>query len=169
MNFGFVAPGARNGPIWKDHTFFFVDYEGLRRIFNNANTTSTLPTVNQKNGLFYLNDNTSDPNGRIPLRNPITGKTYLGAIPTADMTSFARSVFSNLPNPNVAGRLSNNFAITPRGTINDDKGDARVDHTFNDHWTVFGRYSEHRLSLFDPPGIPGRAGGNSNGNVSIQN
>ena len=178
----FLAPGATKpkfiqnqfggtfgGPIWKDHTFFFVDYEGLRRIFNNANTTSTLPTVNQKNGLFYLNDNTSDPNGRIPLRNPITGKTYLGAVPTADMTSFARSVFSNLPNPNVTGRLSNNFAITPRGTINDDKGDARVDHTFNDHWTIFGRYSEHRQALFDPPGIPGRAGGNSNGNVNIQN
>jgi hypothetical protein len=178
----FLAPGAtkpkfiRNqfggtfgGPIWKDHTFFFVDYEGIRQIFNNANTTSTLPTVNQKNGLFYLNDNTGDPNSRIPLRNPITGKTYLGAIPTGDMTPFARSVLSNLPAPNVGGRLSNNFAITPRGTINDDKGDARVDHTFNDHWTIFGRYSEHRLSLFDPPGIPGRAGGNSNGNVSIQN
>jgi hypothetical protein len=178
----FLAPGAtkpkfiRNqfggtfgGPIWKDHTFFFVDYEGVRQIFNNPSATSTLPTANQRNGLFYLNDNTADPNNRIPLRNPITGKLYQGVIPTADMTSFARSVFSNLPAPNIAGRLSNNFAITPRGTINDDKGDARVDHTFNDHWTIFGRYSEHRQSLFDPPGIPGRAGGNSNGNVNIQN
>jgi hypothetical protein len=63
----FLAPGATKpkfiqnqfggtfgGPIWKDHTFFFADYEGLRRIFNNANTTSTLPTANQKNGLFYI-------------------------------------------------------------------------------------------------------------------
>jgi hypothetical protein len=178
----FLAPGAtkpkfiRNqfggtfgGPIWKDHTFFFADYEGIRQIFNNANTTSTLPTANQKNGLFYLNDNTSDPNSAIPLKNPITGKTYLGQIPASDMTSFAKSVLGALPLPNVAGRLSNNFAITPRGTINDDKGDARVDHTFNERWSIFGRYSEHRLSLFDPPGIPGRAGGNSNGNVSIQN
>jgi hypothetical protein len=178
----FLAPGAtkpkfiRNqfggtfgGPIWKDHTFVFADYEGIRQIFNNANTTSTLPTANQKNGLFYLNDNTSDPNSAIPLRNPITGKTYTGQVPLADMTSFAKAVLGALPLPNVAGRLSNNFAITPRGTINDDKGDARVDHTFNERWNIFGRYSEHRLSLFDPPGIPGRAGGNSNGNVSIQN
>lgn len=178
----FLAPGATKpkfiqnqfggtfgGPIWKDHTFFFVDYEGLRRIFNNANTTSTLPTVNQKSGLFYLNDNTSDPNSAIPLKNPITGKTYLGSIPKGDMTPFAQAVLNALPSPNVGGRLSNNFAITPRGTINDDKGDARVDHTFSEHWTIFGRYSEHRQSLFDPPGIPGRAGGNSNGNVNIQN
>ena len=178
----FLAPGAskpkfiRNqfggtfgGPIWKDHTFFFGDYEGVRQIFNNANATSTLPTVNERNGLFYLNDNTSDPNNAIPLQNPITGKKYLGNIPTGDMTPFARAVLTALPEPNVPGNLSNNFAITPRGIINDDKGDGRVDHTFNQHWSLFGRYSEHRGYIFDPPSIPGRAGGNSNGNVNIQN
>lgn len=178
----FLAPGATKpkfiqnqfggtfgGPIWKDHTFFFADYEGLRRIFNNANTTSTLPTTNQRNGLFYFNDDPSNAANAIPLKNPITGKTYLGQIPRSDMTQFARAVLDALPQPNVPGRIGSNFAITPRGTINDDKGDARVDHTFNERWTIFGRYSEHRQSLFDPPGIPGRAGGNSNGNVNIQN
>jgi len=178
----FLAPGATKpkfiqnqfggtfgGPIWKDHTFFFVDYEGLRRIFNNANTASTLPTANQRNGLFYFNDDPSIATNAIPLKNPITGKTYVGQIPRADMTQFARAVLDALPQPNVPGRIASNYAITPRGTINDNKGDARVDHTFNEHWTIFGRYSEHRLALFDPPGIPGRAGGNSNGNVSIQN
>lgn len=178
----FLAPGATKpkfiqnqfggtfgGPIWKDHTFFFADYEGLRRIFNNANTTSTLPTSNQRNGLFYFNDDPTNSANAIPLKNPITGKTYLGQIPRGDMTQFARAVLDALPQPNVPGRIASNYAITPRGTINDDKGDARVDHTFNDHWTIFGRYSEHRQSLFDPPGIPGRAGGNSNGNVNIQN
>jgi len=177
----FLAPGATKpkfiqnqfggtfgGPIWKDHTFFFVDYEGLRRIFNNANTASTLPTANQRNGLFYFNDDPSIATNAIPLKNPITGKTYVGQIPRADMTQFARAVLDALPQPNVPGRIASNYAITPRGTINDNKGDARVDHTFNEHWTIFGRYSEHRLALFDPPGIPGRAGGNSNGNVSIR-
>jgi len=178
----FLAPGATkpkfiqnqfggtfSGPIWKDHTFFFTDYEGLRRIFNNANTTSTLPTGNQRNGLFYFNDDSTNAANAIPLKNPITGKTYLGQIPSADMTQFARAVLAALPPPNVAGRIASNYAITPRGTIDDKKGDARVDHTFNDHWTIFGRFSEHRQALFDPPGIPGRAGGNANGNVNIQN
>ncbi|WP_035359075.1 TonB-dependent receptor [Edaphobacter aggregans] len=167
----FLAPGATKpkfiqnqfggtfgGPIWKDHTFFFVDYEGLRRIFNNASTSSTLPTANQRAGNFG-----------IPLRNPITGVNYpTGQIPASAITPFAGAVLNELPLPNQSG-ISNNYAITPRGTINDDKGDARVDHTFNEHWIIFGRYSEHRQSLFDPPGIPGRAGGNSNGNVNIQN
>lgn len=161
--------GTFGGPIWKDHTFFFADYEGMRQIFNNPSAPSTLPTNNQRNGLFYLNDDATNPNNAIPLRNPITGRTYLGQIPTADMTPFARAVIGALPTPNNSAILSNNYAITPRGTINDDKGDVRVDHTFNDHWTVFGRYSQHQGAIFDPPSIPGRAGGNSNGNVNIKN
>lgn len=160
--------GTFGGPIWKDHTFLFTDYEGVRQIFNNPAATSNLPTANQRNGLFYLNDDTSNPANAIPLRNPITGATYLGVIPQAARTQFANAVISALPSPTRAG-LSNNYTITPRGTINDDKGDARVDHTFSERWSVFGRYSEHRGSIFDPPSISGRAGGNSNGNVSILN
>jgi hypothetical protein len=181
----FLAPGTTKpkfiqnqfgatfgGPIWKDHTFFFTDYEGLRRIFNNAATGSTLPTAAQRAGRFFTNGDTTQP---IPVTNPVTGITYNGVVPTSAMTPFAQSVLAALPLPNTGladnnpGAYSNNYVISPRGTINDDKGDARVDHTFNQHWTIFGRYSEHRQSLFDPPGIPGRAGGNSNGNVNIQN
>ncbi len=168
----FLAPGAskpkfiRNqfggtfgGPIWKDHTFFFVDYEGVRQIFNNPSASSTLPTADQRAGNF----------AGIALRNPITGENYAnGIIPASAVTPFARAVLDALPLPTLPG-ISNNYSLTPRGTIQDDKADARVDHTFNDHWTVFGRYSEHRGFIFDPPSIPGRAGGNSNGNVSIQN
>lgn len=181
----FLAPGATKpkfiqnqfggtfgGPIWKDHTFFFADYEGTRRIFNNASTASTLPTATQRAGRFFLNGDTSQP---IAVTNPMTGVTYNGVVPTSAMTPFAQAVLAALPLPNTgfadsnANAYSSNYAISPRGTINDDKGDARVDHTFNDRWTIFGRYSEHRGAIFDPPGIPGRAGGNSNGNVNIQN
>ncbi|WP_245781749.1 TonB-dependent receptor [Granulicella pectinivorans] len=160
--------GTFGGPIWKGHTFVFMDYEGVRQIFNNTNTTSTLPSVNQRNGMFYLNDDTSSAANAIPLRNPVTGKTYTGQIPLADMTPFARAVIAALP-ANTAAGLSNNYSYTPRGIINDDKGDVRVDHTFSQKLTIFGRYSQHAGYIFDPPGIPGRAGGNSNGNVAITN
>ena len=160
--------GTAGLPIWRDHTFFFGDYEGVRQIFNNASTASTLPTANQRNGLFYLNDDTSNPANAIPLRNPITGATYLGSVPAAAQTKFAAAVLGLLPANNAAG-LSNNYSITPRGIINDDKGDARVDHTFSQRFSIFGRYSQHNGFIFDPPGIPGPAGGNANGNVSITN
>ncbi|MFC6645282.1 TonB-dependent receptor domain-containing protein [Granulicella cerasi] len=156
------------GPIWKNHTFFFMDYEGVRQIFNNTQTVSSLPTVNQRAGLFYLNDDNSSAANAIPLKNPITGTTYLGQIPLADMTPFARAVIAALP-ANTSAGLTNNFSYSPRGTINDDKGDVRIDHTFNQKLSVFGVYSQHSGYYFDPPGIPGRAGGNSNGNTYIQN
>jgi len=182
----FLAPGAskpkfiRNqfggtlgGYIWKDHTFFFGDYEGVRQIFNNPSATSTLPAVNQRNGLFYLDNNTSDPTKAIPLKDPITGRTFLGSIPQAEWTTLARNVMAALPTPNIAGTgaaaLTSNYSITPRGIINDDKGDFRLDHTFNQKVSIFARFSQHRGYIFDPPGFGGPAGGNSNGNVSIRN
>jgi hypothetical protein len=164
--------GTFGAPIWKDHTFVFMDYEGVRQIFNNPAATSTLPSANQRAGLFYLNDQVSAANA-INLTNPITGVTYSGAIPTSAMTPFARAVLAALPGNTVAGGnaagLANNFTITPRGVINDDKGDVRVDHTFNEKWTAWARYSQHSGYIFDPPSISGRAGGNSNGNTAISN
>ena len=145
--------GTIGGPIWKDHTFFFGDYEAVRQIFNNASVASILPTANQRNGLFYLNDDTSNPANAIPLRDPVTGRTFLGSIPQAQWTTLARNVITALPANNVAG-LSNNFSIAPRGIINDDKGDFRLDHTFSQKVSIFARYSQHRGYIFDPPGNP---------------
>ncbi len=160
--------GTFGGPIYKDHTFFFLDYEGLRQIFNNPAATSVLPTANQRAGRFYLNDDATNPANAIPLKNPITGATYTGVIPVAAQTAFAKAVLAALPTNTAAG-LASNYTITPRGTINDDKGDARIDHTFSQRLSIFGRYSEHRGYIFAPANIPGLAGGNANGNVNIQN
>lgn len=160
--------GTLGGPVWRDHTFFFADYEGVRQIFNNPSVSSTLPTANQRVGLFYLNDDISNPANAIPLKNPITGATYLGNVPASAQTGFAKAVLGLLPANSITG-LALNYSLTPRGIINDDKGDGRVDHTFNQRVSIFGRFSQHNGYIFDPPGIPGAAGGNSNGNVSISN
>ncbi|WP_419805189.1 carboxypeptidase regulatory-like domain-containing protein [Terriglobus sp.] len=150
--------GTFGGPIFKDKAFFFTDYEGTRQIFNQALTVSSLPTTDQRNGIIG-----------IPIRNPITGRLYAnGVVPQADITPFAKNVFAALPLNNLAGN-TNNFTSTPRGTINDDKGDGRIDYTFSPRLSVFARYSEHRGAIFTPPGIPGAAGGNSNGNVHLLN
>ncbi len=82
-------------------------------------------------GLFYLNDDTSNPANAIPLRNPIIGKTYLGVIPASDMILFAKNVLAGLPATTAPG-LGTNFITTPRGTIQDDKGDVRQTTRFRD-------------------------------------
>jgi hypothetical protein len=166
--------GTFGGPIYKDHTFFFVDYEGLRQIFRNQVQTVTLPNAEQRQGIFLLHkvDGTTAP---ITLRNPITGAIFSTGNVSAASTPFAKAVLAALPtntlnNGAVAyNTIANNYTASPRGTIQDDKADGRVDHTFNQKWSLFGRYSEHRGTIFDPPTVLGRAGGNANTNVHLLN
>jgi Carboxypeptidase regulatory-like domain/TonB-dependent Receptor Plug Domain len=164
--------GTFGGPIYKDHTFFFADYEGLRQIFRNQVSTVTLPNAEQRNGTFLLHrvDGTTAP---IPLYDPISGTSYTtGTIPG---TAFGKAVLAALPPNTLQGgavnyaTIANNYSASPRGTIQDDKGDGRIDHTFNAKWSLFGRYSEHRGTIFDPPTVLGRAGGNANSNVHLLN
>jgi Carboxypeptidase regulatory-like domain/TonB-dependent Receptor Plug Domain/TonB dependent receptor len=166
--------GTVGGPIWRDHTFFFMDYEGVRQIFKSF-ATATLPTAEQSSGTFLLHriDGSSAP---IPLQNPITGKLYPnGIIPASDQSALAKLVLAALPVtntgalPGTPNSFANNFTAFPRGTIQDDKGDARVDHTFNAKLSVFAVYSEHQTTIFDPPPFGGPAGGNANTNVHIYN
>lgn len=166
--------GTIGGPIWHDHTFFFADYEGTRQIAKQF-AAATLPNAEQRSGVFLLHrlDGTSAP---IPIQNPVTGVVYAnGVIPAADQTAFAKAVLANLPALTTAAPLStaaafsNNYSNFPRGTIQDDKGDIRLDHTFGPRLSVFGRYSDHEAAIFAPPTFGGRAGGNANANVNILN
>lgn len=151
------------GPILKNRTFFFADYEGFRRISTSL-ASATVPTADQRAGFFHTAAGTP-----IPIRNPITGQVFAnGMIPSGQITPFAQSVLNALPLPNQPG-FSNNFVSQPRGSIADDKGDFRLDHYFGEKATTFFRFSERIADIFDPPAIPGPAGGNSNGNVHVFN
>ena len=165
--------GTFGGPILKDKAFFFADYEGLRQIFNYQLPAVSLPTADQRLGHFFLHraDGSTAP---IPLYNPITGVTYTTGDISAGATPFALAVLGLLPANNVSSDPTNalfyasNYSNAPRGTINDNKGDIRMDGHFG-KWQLFSRYTEHQESIFDPPTIGGPAGGNANSNVNVQN
>ncbi len=153
------------GAIRKDKTFFFADYEGVRQIFTYQQAAVTLPNAQQRLGHFFAGGGSSG--APIPLYNPITNTDYLTGDISSGATPFALAVLAALPANNGTG-FTNNYSNNPRGTINDNKGDGRIDQSFA-KWKLFGRFSEHRAAIFDPPTVGGPSGGNANSNVNIQN
>jgi len=156
--------GAFGGRIIKNKTFFFADYEGLRRATKTL-SYQTIPTADQRNGIFKTAAGVP-----IPIKNPYTGEIYSnGVIPSALITPFAKKVFSQLV-PTTTNDFANNYQALPRIPTVSDKGDIRVDHYFSSKLTGFFRYSERQFTQTDTPVIPLPVGNDgSNGNVTIIN
>ncbi|MBA3297097.1 MAG: TonB-dependent receptor, partial [Acidobacteria bacterium] len=151
--FGFVF----GGPIVRNSTFFFTDYEGFRQK-QKAVTFASIPTLAQRAG-----------NLGKPILNPLTGEVYAdGVIPASAITSFARKVLAGLPDPTRPG-TSNNFDSLPEAEDRNNKFDVKVDHQFSTRMTAFARVSHRKLDNFDPPAIPGETGSPSNANVHVLN
>lgn len=155
--------GTFGGPIWRNKVFFFMDYEGYRRIAKQV-AFATLPPLEQRQGIFRNPDGTP-----IAIRNPLTGVVYAnGIVPQSDIIPFARKVFGDLPLPNLPG-LANNYSILPRSQFFNDKGDVKLDFNINDKLTAFVRGSSRKLNNFEAPTIDGLSGGNSNASVFVIN
>jgi hypothetical protein len=151
--YGFVF----GGPIIRNKTFFFVDYEGFRQI-SRVFTAASIPTMEQRRGIL----------GR-PILNPLTGELYAnGVIPASAITPFARKVLADLPEPTLPG-LSNNFDSLPRREDFNDKFDVKIDHHFSSAINGFVRISHRKVNNFEPPPIPGATGSPSNAFVHVLN
>jgi len=147
--FGFTF----GGPIWRNKTFFFTDYEGYREVSSTVQST-VIPTLNQRLGNFGAG---------VPVRNPYTGTLYAnGNIPSTDIIRFASTVLAALPAPTSSGSGANYTALY-RITDRRNKGDVRIDHYLSEKVRLFGRYDQSEFNVFDPGLITGIAGGGGNG------
>ena len=144
-----------SGPIFRDRTFFFLDYDGLRQI-NRKNSvyTSTVPTLAEQQTPGYLGD----------IVNPFT-RTAVANISTANIDPTALAYFKLFPHPNLSG-TTNNFVYNPSSSLYSSLGDMRIDHHFSQTDTLFGRYSYNRTQAFTPPYIPAVNGVQAGGNVA---
>jgi Carboxypeptidase regulatory-like domain len=133
------------GPVVKDRTFFFADYQGQRQRIGRT-VTSTVPTVLQRQGIF-----TEAIAGRIPTiydpsttvgstRVPFAGNT----IPKSAMDPVALALLERYPTPTSPG-TANNYSRTGNEIDDQDQGDVRLDHKFaSGQDQAFGRVTYFR-------------------------
>jgi Carboxypeptidase regulatory-like domain/TonB-dependent Receptor Plug Domain len=147
--------GVLGGPVLKNKAFFFSDFEMLKQT-RGANSTSTLPTLTQRQGILSVD-----------VRNPLTGEFYPAgtAIP---MTAFARKVLSELPEPSNSG-ASNNFILFANQTNDTPKAGGKVDIQINPRLSAFGRVGWRTVDIFDTPTIPLPSGGGGNSTTYVHN
>jgi hypothetical protein len=146
-----VIPKLYNG---KDRSFFFFNYEGLRRLspFNNL---STLPTAAQRTGDFS--------GSPVVLFDTVANAPFPGnRIPSNRLDPAAQKVLSLLPLPNQAGipdpangrTLNNYLSAGSTGTV-DNQFTFRGDHAIGSAARLSGRYTKFSVNSPSGPIIPG--------------
>lgn len=134
--FGLTA----GGPIRKDRTFFFGDYQGSR-VRQGQTLTLTVPTPGLRNGDFSeLDRPIFDPDSYDPATN--TRQPFPNAkIPAARFSRPAVNLTQiQYALPNRPG-IGNNFTFTPRRPSGSDSFDTKIDHQFARNNYFFARYS----------------------------
>jgi hypothetical protein len=117
--------GSIGGPIIKNKTFFFGDYEGLRQVQGNPPVISQVPTQAQYNALR------SDP-------------ASLADGGVVDPVGLQYALLYPAPNAPATTPVSGAFVSTPTVTRTVDTADGRVDEQFNSKNLLYGRYSYNR-------------------------
>jgi hypothetical protein len=180
--------GTLGGPIVRNKTFFFVDYQGTR-VRESQTDISTIPTGAERTGDFSdllvrdsqgniiggqiydplttdpnTNQRTAFPGNIIP---PCVGSTRRSATGGSCLDPAALNVMNLFPlQPNIPGAGSaNNYLYNPVASNNQDSFDVRVDQQWRSD-SISGTFSFGNVDSTHPDPFPGKAGGGSfSGNI----
>jgi len=187
--------GSLGGPIKKDKTFFFADYQG-RYLSEGTTHIGQVPTAAMRQGDFsqafldspaaqiYNPFSTTTVNGQVT-RSPFmcdgggnalpvnangiqASGTPCNKIPQSLINPIAQKMINLYPLPNnlASGFLGTNWVASPAKHLKEGEWDVRLDHNFSSKDALFARFSYDQATEFLPSGMPGFA--NADGFSSTQ-
>src|SRR5947209_5211863 len=155
--------GSMGGPIQKDKTFIFGDYQGSRQK-NGGSLLTRVPTAAERAG------DLSDLGGTI--FNPCNGtdctiglaqrQQFAGnIIPTSLLSPQALNLLKSIPLPNIASATGAvpNYNASGSGIVQNDSFDVRVDRYQSEKLHMLGRYSFLQVGQTAPGAFGFAAGG----------
>jgi Carboxypeptidase regulatory-like domain len=164
--------GSLGGPIKKDKTFFFVDYQAKMQR-HGIPFTGFVPTT-----AMTTPDGSGNYEFPFVLKNPFAPGTNLqclpgtatpepvnssggqpagidcGTIPASMVNSLGAQVAQLYPVPNTTNAAGYNYVNEPVRKLNEGTFDIRLDHNFSSKDSAFGRFSYDQATNYVPGGSP---------------
>jgi Carboxypeptidase regulatory-like domain len=132
---------ALGGPVIRNKTFFFVNYEG-QVIRESLAHIFSVPTATERSGNF---------SGLATITNPITHQPFPGNVINLPLSPAAVALLAKVPLPNLPGGSNNLLSVATQST-NSNQYNARLDHQFSLQDTASARVSVLRANETDPFG-----------------
>jgi Carboxypeptidase regulatory-like domain len=145
------------GPIRKDKTFFFVDFEKVRSSSAQSGLV-TVPTMAERQGNFSgLTNPIYDPKQPlVPCPAPATPGSMCrppvqngGVIPVGEQDPIGMAVLNLYPKPTNSNEFGN-YNFTTVAQAPDYQFDIKIDHQINDKNRINGRYSRSWSNFTTP-------------------
>ena len=159
---------SAGGPIIKDHTFIFGDFEAIRES-KGVTTVNVVPSANARNGIlnfpsaasFPTNPTIAPPNPPNPcVGNGVTGtfngNPFAQCVVNVDPSAQKYLQFFPLPTGSAtANGLGNTFtsSFVAQRVLSENFFTTRIDHKFSDKDSIFGTYVFDRTPYTLPDGF----------------